>query len=303
MNYKVSNDIIIFAPEFNKSFDEYNDLLIGLKKIIFSNYVLNEITCNYYLISSNLWKFNYYSNCNVDNGDCELSTFNYPVDNLPPNITHIYFSDDFSQSVDNLPQNLTHLHFGFNFNQSISNLPLKLIYLYLGYYFNQPISNLPSSLTYLALNYSFTHSVSNLPPNLTHIIFGNKFSQLIDSLPSSLIYLNLGVEFSQPVDLLPSSLIYLKLGRNFSYSLNNLPQGIKIIKFDAYSLYNNDLNCLPNSIQEIKLPLGYSKHIVKIPTQLKKITCHEKYIGIDYLKNIGINVSTYKSFGHVELLD
>ena len=70
--------------------------------------------------------------------------------------------------------------------------------------------------------------------------------------------------------------------------VDNLPLSIKIIEFKFCNSYNGELNCLPNSVEEIVLPNKYNKYIQKIPTQLKKIVCFgffEKRSFIDYYKN------------------
>ncbi len=52
--------------------------------------------------------------------------FNQPVDNLPPNLTHLEFGILFNHSVNNLPSNLTVLTFGYVFNQPVDNLPIHI---------------------------------------------------------------------------------------------------------------------------------------------------------------------------------
>ena len=55
--------------------------------------------------------------------------------------------------------------------------------------------------------------------------------------------------------------------------MNNLPTSIKklVIQFDYY---DEDLNCLPNFIEELHLNHNYSKRIMNIPQNLKKLKCH-----------------------------
>ena len=93
------------------------------------------------------------------------SNFNQPVDNLPPNITHLSFGYYFNQPVDKLPQNITHLTFREAFNQLVDKLPPNITHLTFGEDFNQ--------------------LVDKLPPNITHFTFGNGFNQLIDKLPKA----------------------------------------------------------------------------------------------------------------------
>ena len=159
------------------------------------------------------------------------------------------------------------------FNKSIDNLPINITHIFLGHFFSQPVENLSSNITYLFFGINFNQPIKNLPSNLTNLIFGTYFNFPVDNLPSSITNLIFGSYFNFPVD--------------------NLPYGIKSIKFGKYSRYNLDLNCLPNSVEEIFLPSQYTKCIQKIPSQLKKICCYEKYPFANYFKKLGIEVSIY----------
>ena len=102
-------------------------------------------------------------------------------------------------TLTNLPINLTHLTFSNDFNQPINEnvLPNKLTHLIFGYQFNQPI--LPGVL-------------SNLN-NLTNLTFGSNFNQsLLPSVfPISLTNLTFGYNFNQPLQsgVLPNTLQYI----------------------------------------------------------------------------------------------
>ena len=89
-DYITNKDTIIFGPKYNKPLD--NKLLLNHKKIIFSNYKLN----------NNL--FEKYENNDFRDVNCIGSKFNQPLSN----------------SLDNLT-NLTHLTFGRDFNQPLLN--------------------------------------------------------------------------------------------------------------------------------------------------------------------------------------
>ena len=98
----------------------------------------------------------------------------------------------------------------------------------------------------------FNQHVDNLPPSITHLTFGRYFNQKVDNLPSS-------------------GLTHLTFGINFNQKVDDLPSLIKEIQFYRYSNYNNELNCLPNSVELIILPEKYNKQIKKIPKNIKKI--------------------------------
>ena len=292
MEYIVSNDTIIFEPKFNKSLDLYSDILYPYKKLIFSNHDLDFKLFDYYIEKEKTKNFYEFS-------DYIGSQFSQTIDELFPNLTnltHLTFGRDFSHHVNNLPPNLTYLVFGNKFNQMVLNLPIHLTHLTFGCMFSQPIDNLPSNLTHLTLSFYFSQPIDNLPPNLIYLSLGCQFSQPINSLPLTIIHLELGLSFDFPVDSLPCSVQYLEFGVNFSHPLDNLPSGIKIIKFRNESIYNRELNCLPNSVEEIVLPKIYSKCIEKIPSQLKKIICYEKYKFINWIMNFDIQIETYNDW-------
>ena len=270
-DYTISNNKIIFDKNFNKPLEQYYEILTKCKELYFCELTMSYKKKMFYAID--LYDWNYQTRNTMGN----LSRFNSPVNNLPSNLTHIYFGDCFSQPVDSLPSKLTHLSFGFAFNKYVWNLPSNLIILIFGNNFNKPISNLPSQITHLILGYNFSQPVDNLPPKLTHLMFGREFNHPVSNLPIQLTHLIFGENFSQSVDYLPSSLIYLSFGAYFNYPVNNLPQNLKIIKFSEHSQYNFDLNCLPNSVELLQLPRNYDKYIEKIPTHLTKIICDNSY--------------------------
>jgi hypothetical protein len=110
MNYIANEDTIIFSTVFN---DKLNPgLLLGYKKIIFSDNELNEKL------------FEAYEKNNFDNTKFIGSQFNQPLSNSLDDLTHLTFGGEFNQPLSNSLSNLinlTHLTFGFIFNQ----LPIK----------------------------------------------------------------------------------------------------------------------------------------------------------------------------------
>ena len=280
MEYIIQNDTIIFKPEFNNVFDEYIEILVGIKKIYFTDSRLDKIFLDCDLILHENWSSEYNLNCIFNHG---YSRFNKSVDNLPSNITHIFFSGYFDKPVDNLPSDLTHLFFGHEFSQPVDNLPIHLTYLIFNFSFNYPVDNLPLTLKVLTFGYKFSQPVDNLPPFLTYLIFGDNFNMSINWLPHSIKVLVLGMYFTHPLDNLPNGIQSIKFIQ---------PNEFQQLRFDDTEKYIENSNCLPNSVEEIQLPFLYDKCIEKIPSKLKKIICDEKYKFIDLMKDIGIEVST-----------
>jgi hypothetical protein len=83
------------------------------------------------------------------------------------------------------------------------------------------------------------------------------------------------------VDNLPNGIeiIILKYIKNLE--LNNLPSEIKKIVFNNNNIfdygYNKELNCLPKSIEHLKLNKRFDKKISNIPTNLKILECSADY--------------------------
>jgi hypothetical protein len=226
---------------------------------------------------------------------------------LPPNLTYLTFGSMFNQLI-NLTPNLTHLTFGRNFQQLVNWTPQNLTHLTFGRDYNQLVNWTPN-LTHLTYGLKFNQSV-NLPHNLTHLTFGDYFNQQIN-IPSSIKYLTFGKNFNQQINI-PSSIKYLKLQSDNQYILDNLPNGIeeleltnvvnleltnleltnlpsgikKILLYDdnifsRHRKYNKELNCLPKSIEYIRLNYFYDKKISNIPANLKILECSKNYNFID----------------------
>jgi len=107
LDYITKEDTIIFSPEYNKPLEP--KLLLNYKKIIFSDYELNDtlfdayknsnLNCN---LNNNL--IDKYKNLKYKNLNFKKSEFNQPLDNSLHDLT-----------------SLTHLIFGLGFEQPLNN--------------------------------------------------------------------------------------------------------------------------------------------------------------------------------------
>ena len=93
---------------------------------------------------------------------------------------------------------------------------------------------------------------------------------------------------------MPSSLIYLFIGSKFNHPINDLPCVLQDIRFGYWSNFDKELNCLPNSIENIQLPPNYNHQIINIPKKLKKITCGENYKYLEKFNELNITILKYK---------
>ncbi len=67
------------------------------------------------------------------------------------------------------------------------------------------------------------------------------------------------------------------MGNLFNLQMNDLPTSIKKLVIHKCSNFAANLNCLPDSIEELHLNYKYKKRILKIPLNLKKLICSENY--------------------------
>ena len=132
----------------------------------------------------------------------------------------------------------------------------------------------------------FNKSVNNLPQSLQNLTFGYYFNQSVDNLPINLINLVFDCKFNNNVDNLPFTLLNITFGISFNKSVDNLPNSIITLSFDTKCIFNFELNCLPKSICEIKLPINYNNEIKVIYSNLKKIVCSSSYHYIDKFNKI-----------------
>ena len=121
--------------------------------------------------------------------------------------------------------------------------------------------------------------------------YGSDFNQQVN-LPLSVQFLELNINNINIIDYLSDSVEELVLGYNNILESNDLSSSIKklIINNDDY---NHELNCLPNNIVCLELPLNYDKEIKKYPKELKTIKCHTFYKYINEVKQNGFKIETY----------
>ena len=247
-DYWIYEDKIIFKPNFNDKLDNYFDIISKYNELIFSNYD------DYNIIFKTNNKY-----CNEYEQNFKYSIFNKQII-IPQNITHLIFGCKFNQQV-TIPHIVTHLTFDCEFNQQVT-IPENVIHLTFGYYFNQQVI---------------------IPHNVTHLTLGNKFNKQVN-LPN-IKYIKLDCNNINLIEKLPNSIEEIEFGRCFNLELQNLPNSIKKISFDCYSKYDKELNCLPESVEYLKLNIGYDKRIKKFPLNLKTIECHKIYKYIDDFKD------------------
>ena len=255
-----------------------SNFVSNVDNMITNDYVHNKIIDNYTILVRN--------------------TFNNCVDNFPNSLKYLMFNEIFNCLVENLPQSLEKLIFSWEFNKPVNNLPLNLQELVLGHKFNKSVDILPSTLILLKFGFCFNKYVDDLPYGLKKLFFGREFNKSVDNLPNTLTHLYFSEKFSQTINNLPPSIIWLCLGENFNHSLDNLPSMIEKLIFlmsgkkdFSYSSYSFDN--LPNSINQIVLPICYDLKINNIPSSLKTIFCSEKYL-CDYSDEYpNINVTKY----------
>ncbi|KAF2077767.1 hypothetical protein CYY_000954, partial [Polysphondylium violaceum] len=151
-----------------------------------------------------------------------------------------------------------------------------------GHSFNQPIPHLPSSITEIKFGYHFNQDLSTIsfPPNLKYLSFGDSFDKPLDSLPAGLKFLQFQVlnpHSAQSLASIPDSVDHLSIKHAFLDSDSDDEDDN-----DDYSPPSNPLLVIPDCIKFLKL--GVYIENVKLPLNLKSITCHHSCLGENKLK-------------------
>ena len=71
--------------------------------------------------------------------------------------------------------------------------------------------------------------------------------------------------------------------------MEDLPNTLYFVNYydNNKQKFNKQLNCLPNTISEIKLPINYDQEIKIIPFKLNKIICSSSY---KFINNFNSNI-------------
>jgi len=142
---------------------------------------------------------------------------------------------------------------------------------------------------------SFNKNIDFLPCTIKILIFppNSKFNYPINDLPTSLDILSTGMSFNQTINNLPKNLIHLMLGEKFNQPIKKLPYNLKTMIFDELNTYNYELNCLPDSLEFISLPVNFDNIGILIPDECKYICFYfPKVRIINYSQKLKENLKT-----------
>jgi hypothetical protein len=127
----------------------------------------------------------------------------------------------------------------------------------------------------------FSGTISNIPEGIEHIeIRGECYDS--PCLPESLKSLYLDCNLEQ-LDL-PKYLVHLELGPRFSGRINQWPESLK-----SLSIYDADVNFLPNSLEYLKLNSdSILKHVEELPQSVRRliVSPHCQNINFETLHNL-----------------
>lgn len=221
--YWANEDSFIFKHHFDKSIDLYKNLIMGKKKLIFSNY-------NLFDLALNIYNFNDYHNKYLFSYYYKKSKFNHPIifnQDWDWNLKYLVFGYKFNHPV-NLPNSLIFLIFGNSFNHQIL-LPESLEYLELNSFANEQII-LPN-LKFLSINSDNSFIINNLPNSLETLKLNRNFNLELNDLPSNIINLIFCKysKYNRPLNNLPCSLENLVLPKNYNEKIKNIPPKLKFI--------------------------------------------------------------------------
>jgi len=209
--------------------------------------------------------------------------------NVPDNVTHLTFDDDFNQPLLSIPPSVKYLAFGKKFNQPIDFIPTSVTHLIFGDDFNQPIKGIPESVVFLIFGYSFNQTIRYcIPKSVKYLEFGDDFNQKIyeQSISDSLVCLTIGSHFSHLLCLITMSIEYLTFRDDFNKCIADLPTKITHLTFG---------HRFNQSITERILGFAGSIYIKSIPNSVTHLT-----FGDDFNKPTfgGIpNSTTHLKFG------
>ena len=184
MDYITKDDSIIFSHLFNKELD--SELLKNYKKIIFSDYELNETL------------FDRYENKNL-------------------NYIGSHFNQPLSNSLDNLT-NLQQLTLGYNFNQRL-DIPFNIRILTLDCNNQYMIDYLPNSIEELNLGLNFNLKLNDLPSSIKKISFdvNSQYNLDLNCLPYFTEIIKLNEYYNKPIKNIPYGLKKLICSSNYKY--------------------------------------------------------------------------------------
>lgn len=192
---------------------------------------------------------------------------------IPYGITHVIIDGKIKLNYDDLPSSMTHLKFIDNGY---------------GYHNNNNNGKIPDNVEHLTFDDNFNMPLTDnlLPQNVKYINFGNMFNQKIDELPANLKELRLGNAFNSKIDFLPCGLTYLYIGDE-NVSVNTYSYSYDSFGYD-YSMFNQEINNLPNSIKYICFAIAskFNKKIYNLPFNLETIIFGNNY---SYLEELPIN--------------
>ena len=125
--YWIYEDYFIFKPEFNEELDDYVELLLNYKKLIFSDYDDYKICIE----TNNKFEIKYCNNI-------------YLIENMPNSIEELYLGGCFDLELNNLPNSIKIISFHYNseYNKELNNLPKSLEKLYLPKKYNKEIKKI-----------------------------------------------------------------------------------------------------------------------------------------------------------------
>ena len=219
------------------------------------------------------------------------SDYESKSNNIPPNVKSLYIYDSylFNKPLDSLPKGLKYLQIRCEeFDRPLNNLPMELEYLEIqSYVFAQALDNLPIGLKHLIIKYGmFNRTLDNLPVGLeTLVIICKCFNQYLDNLPPGI------------------RKMHLKFNMNYCNNLDNLPESLEDFQIDG--IYNNsfnikcpsnlktiiinaniEINILPNTVKQLELGRSCKSKFEKLPDNIESICVNINYCNIEHLRKL-----------------
>lgn len=206
----------------------------------------------------------------------------FPVDELPDTVEYLTICGNYSCTIKKFPKNLKFLEITQgNIECALDNLPDGLEALQISMAtLKYPLNKLPATLKYLYIFGNIILPLENLPLGLEVFEYNNPSTDIdVLTLPPGLKYLIFDNVFGYPfeehcrIDNLPLGLEKLVLEASFNHSLDNLPNNLKYLKFGYFHIFQQKINKLPLSLQEIEFDGRDYKYINEL-----KLLCQQQNV-------------------------
>lgn len=216
---------------------------------------------------------------NDDFNDDLFSGFSMITDEFSPTSDESLLMPD---ELSIIPNGIESVTFGKEFNKPLghygfgSYLPKSVKSIELKGNFDQVVDYLPKYLECLHFSKDciFNKQITKWSPGLEILRFGDNFNAPIYSLPPNLKILELGNKFNYPINpvIYPKKLFTICFGNSFNQCIDDLPDSVENIKLG--DSFNQNIVYFPKNIKYIEFGKNFNQKetLERLPTTLKRLS-------------------------------